>query len=295
MDKGGSSRTAIVTAMLRGAHYILDGEPKILDDSFARAFAGFPSDEELLKRLNALAYPDFPRMRTLFALRNRYAEDELVRTIEHGTSQYIILGAGLDSFAYRRPDLLRTLDVYEVDHPASQAWKRERVKELGIEIPARLHYVPIDFERETLTEGLAAGGINLLNVATFFSWLGVTQYLSSSAVLGTLREIAGLATPGSEIVFQFVVPAATLAGEESSLVTALAAGAAAVGEPWLSFFEPEELEAHLRQMGFGKILHFGSQQATERYLLSRTDGLRLPAYFHMIDACVGQGATDIDR
>jgi methyltransferase (TIGR00027 family) len=256
MEERGASRTAIVTAMLRGAHCILDGEPKILDDSFARAFAGFPSDEELLKALNALAPPDFPRMRTLFALRNRYAEDELVRAIEDGTSQYIILGAGLDSFAYRRPDLLRTLDVYEVDHPASQAWKRERVEKLGIEVPARLRYVPIDFERETLNEGLAAGEINL-NTATFFSWLGVTQYLSPSAVLSTLHEIAGLAAPGSEIIFQFVVPAATLAGEERSLVTALAAGAAAVGEPWLSFFEPEELEAHLRQMGFGKVRHFG--------------------------------------
>jgi len=146
----------------------------------------------------------------------------------------------------------------------------------------------------TLTEGLAAGGINL-NVATFFSWLGVTQYLSSSAVLGTLRQIAGLAAPGSEIVFQFVVPAPTLAGEESALVTALAARAAAVGEPWLSFFEPEELEARLRQMGFGKVLHFGPRQATERYLLGRTDGLRLPAYFRMIDACVGQCAKDIDH
>ena len=104
-------------------------------------------------------------MRTLFALRNRYAEDELVRAIEDGTSQYIILGVGLDSFAYRRPDLLRTLDVYEVDHPASQAWKRERVEKLGIEVPARLRYVPIDFERETLNEGLAAGEINL-NTAT---------------------------------------------------------------------------------------------------------------------------------
>jgi methyltransferase (TIGR00027 family) len=170
--------------------------------------------------------------------------------------------------------------------PARQAWKRERIKELGIKIPVRLHYVPIDFERETLTEGLAAGGINP-NVATFFSWLGVTQYLSSSAVLGTLREIAGLAAPGSEIVFQFVVPAATLAGEESSLVTALAAAAAAVGEPWLSFFEPEELGAHLRRMGYGKVLHFGVQQATERYLLGRTDRLQLPAYFHMINACLG--------
>jgi methyltransferase (TIGR00027 family) len=138
-------------------------------------------------------------MRTLFALRNRYAEDELARAVEHGTSQYVILGAGLDSFAYRRSDLLPTLDVYEVDHPASHAWKRARIDELGIKVPARLHYVPIDFERETLTNRLAAGGIDF-NAATFFSWLGVTQYLSSSAVLGTLREIAELTAAGSQIV-----------------------------------------------------------------------------------------------
>jgi len=286
MEEGRPSRTAVVTAMLRAAHYLLDQEPKLLDDPFAHAFAGFSTDEELLNGLNAFVYPDMVRMRTLFALRNRYAEDELVRAIEHGTAQYIMLGAGLDSFAYRRPDLLRTLDVYEVDHPASQAWKRERVKELSIQIPVRLHYVPIDFERETLTAGLAAGGINF-KAATFFSWLGVTQYLSPAAVLGTLREIAELAAPGSEIVFQFIVPAETLAGEESALVKALAAGAAAVGEPWLSFFAPEEMEAHLRPMGFGKVRRFGPQQAIERYLLGRPDGLRLPAYFHMIDASVG--------
>ena len=235
MEQGGPSRTAIWTATLRAAHYLLDQELKILDDPFARTFAGFSSDEELLKGLNALAYPEFVRMRTLFALRNRYAEDELGRTIERGISQYTILGAGLDSFAYRRPDLLQTLDVYEVDHPASQAWKRRRVEELGIKIPTRLHYVPIDFERQTLTEGLAAGGINS-KASTFFSWLGVTQYLSSAAVLGTLREIAELPAPGSELVFQFVVPAATLAGEENSLVISLAGRSAAVGEPWLSFF-----------------------------------------------------------
>jgi len=286
MEERGPSRTAITTATLRAAHFLLDAEPKILDDSFARAFAGFANDEELSKALDTLVYPDFARMRTLFALRNRYAEDELARTIEQGTSRYIILGAGLDSFAYRRPDLMRTLDVFEVDHPSSQAWKRRRVAELGIRIPARLHYVPIDFERETLTAGLAAAGIDF-TAATFFSWLGVTQYLSSAAVLGTLREVAELAAPGSEIVFQFIVPEATLTGEERSLVTDLAAGGAAVGEPWLSFLEPEELDAHLRQMGFRKVLHFGPQQATERYLLGRSDGLQLPAYFHMINACVG--------
>jgi methyltransferase (TIGR00027 family) len=182
---------------------------------------------------------------------------------------------------------LQALDVYEVDHPASQLWKRERIEELGIKIPARLRYVPIDFERETLTEGLAAAEVNL-HVATFFSWLGVTQYLTPAAVLSTLREIAQIAAPGSEIVFQFIVPAATLASEEGSLVKALAALAAAAGEPWLSFFDPDEMETHLKRMGFTKIHHFGPQQASERYLLARTDGLRLPAYFHMINAVVGK-------
>jgi hypothetical protein len=106
--------------------------------------------------------------------------------------------ANPDSFAYRRPDLLQTLDVYEVDHPASQVWKRERIKELGIKIPTRLRYVPIDFERETLSEGLAAAELNL-NAATFFSWLGVTQYLTSEAVLSTLQQIGQTAAPGARV------------------------------------------------------------------------------------------------
>ena len=233
MEGKGPSQTAVWTAMLRAAHYLLDAEPKILADPFARIFAGFSSDGELLKTLDALAYPDYARMRALFALRNRYAEDELEQAVRRGTSQYIILGAGWDSFAYRRPDLMRTLEVYEVDHPASQALKRERVAELGIETPATLHYVPIDFERETLDEGLAAGGVNRHALA-FFSWLGVTQYLTPEAVLRTLGEIAAVAAPGSELVFQFVVPAATLSGEEGAVVTAYATRAAGIGEPWLS-------------------------------------------------------------
>jgi methyltransferase (TIGR00027 family) len=173
MQEGGPSRTAIGTAMLRAAHYLLDAEPRILDDSFARAFAGFSSDEELLKALDDLKFPDFLRMRTLFVVRNRYAEDELARSVAQGTSQYVILGAGLDSFAYRRRDLLQVLDVYEVDHRASQAWKRHRVDELGIKVPGRLHHVPVDFEHETLTRALSAAGVDL-GAATFFSWLGVT-------------------------------------------------------------------------------------------------------------------------
>jgi methyltransferase (TIGR00027 family) len=285
MESRGPSRTAVLTATLRAAHYLFDGAPKILTDPFARDFAGFASDEEVRKALDALALRDLSRLRTAFAVRSRYAEDELSVAIQRGISQYIILGAGLDSFAYRRPDLMRALHVYEVDHPATQSWKRARLRELGIKSPPTLRHVPINFEQATLISGLAAGGVNR-NAKAFFSWLGVTQYLPRDVVLNTLREIVSATAPGTELVVQFIVPAATLSPEEGNLVTAAAAAAASMGEPWLSFFDPEDLETNMTEIGFEQIVHFGSEEATERYLIGRSDGLRLPGYFRMIKACV---------
>jgi methyltransferase (TIGR00027 family) len=286
MESRGPSRTAVLTATLRAAHYLFDGAPKILTDPFARDFAGFASDEEVRKALDALALRDLSRLRTAFAVRSRYAEDELSVAIQRGISQYIILGAGLDSFAYRRQDLMRAIHVYEVDHPATQSWKRARLRELGIKSPPTLRHVPIDFEQATLISGLAAGGVNR-NAKAFFSWLGVTQYLPRDVVLNTLREIASATAPGTELVVQFIVPAATLSPEEGNLVTAAAAAVASMGEPWLSFFDPEDLETNMTEIGFEQIVHFGSEEATERYLIDRSDGLRLPGYFRMIKACVG--------
>jgi methyltransferase (TIGR00027 family) len=287
MECRGPSQTAIASALLRAAHYLLDDPPKILADPFARDLVGFASDDGLRKALDAFAMrPHFPHMRTVSALRSRYAEDQLRIAVERGISQYVILGAGLDSFAFRHCDLMRKLHVFEVDHPVSQSWKRARVNELGIAVPPTLHYVPIDLERATLSDGLAAGGVDR-NAKSFFSWLGVTQYLARDAVLSTLRDIASTAAPGSELVVQFIVPAMTLSREEGDLVTALADRSTSMGEPWLSFFEPEDFEFHLKQIGFQEIVHFGSQQAAERYLLWRRDGLTLPAYFRMIKARVG--------
>jgi methyltransferase (TIGR00027 family) len=193
MESGSPSRTAILTATYRAAHFLLD-RPPILNDTFARAFAGFASDEELLDSLDKFAFPDFPNHRALFALRSRYTEDELAGATRAGISQYIVLGAGLDSFAYRCPDDMRSLRIYEIDHPSSQAWKRARLAELGIQPPVTLRYVPVDFERETLTQRLAAGGVNP-GAKAFFSWLGVIQYLTRDAVLSTLREIASATGP----------------------------------------------------------------------------------------------------
>ena len=174
------SRTAVNAAMWRAAHALLDDEPKILVDPWP----GPSSASTATRRCWPRTPPTrrrVPGIRTPFAVRNRYAEDELAEAVGRGIGQYVILGAGLDSFAYRRPDLMRRLDVYEVDHPASQAWKRARVAELGIEAPARLRHIPIDFERETLTQGLVAVGFRTGERA-FFSCLGVTQYLTREAV-----------------------------------------------------------------------------------------------------------------
>jgi len=286
MQPQGPSRTAIMTALHRAAHLLLDGDPKILEDRFARAFAGYESDDDLLSALDKTALADFPRMRTLFCLRSRYAEDELVRACSHGLGQYAILGAGLDSFAYRRPAVLSTVDVFEIDHPASQEWKRARVEQLAIARPAWLHYVPIDFEHATLAHGLAASSIDLTR-PTFFSWLGTTQYLTTDTVLQTLGTVAAVAAPGSELVMQVIVPPATLAPEEAVLVSTLAARAASVGEPWLSYFEPTDLARDLRKAGFERVTHFDQKQATVRYLQHRADGLTLPTYFHMITAQLG--------
>ena len=285
MEQKSPSRTAIGTAVHRAAHLLLDEDPKILVDPFGRAFAGHASDAAMLHALASTEMIEFPRMRAVFTLRSRHVEDELAAAIIRGIDQYIILGAGLDSFAKRRPDLVGSLDVFEVDPPASRAWKRARVAELGIAVPTHLHHVSIDFERQTLGEGLADSIVDFGKPA-FLSLLGVTQYLTPDATLRTLRDVAATTAPGSELVFQFVVPPATLARNEAALVTAFAERNGAAGEPWLSYFEPAEMERHLLVAGFGRVVHFGPEEATERYLRGRGDGLCMPAYFHMIKASI---------
>jgi methyltransferase (TIGR00027 family) len=274
MTEKGPSKTAIRTAMRRAAHYLLDAEPKILADGFARALAGFSSDEEFLSAFESVPNAHIPGLNLFFALRHRFAEDELAKAVKQGTTQYVILGAGLDSFAYRRPNLVRSLDVYEVDHPASQAWKRERVAALGIPVPPTLHYAPVDFERTSLTEGLVTAGLKR-HEAAFFTWLGVTQYLTRDAVLRTLREVAALSTVESTLFMEFIAPPRTLNDEDAAFVNSQAEAVAKLGEPWLSFFTPDDMSDALTQAGFRSVEHFGPAEAFDGYLRGRSDGARL--------------------
>jgi methyltransferase (TIGR00027 family) len=284
MEVGSPSRTAILSAIHRAAHLLIDDPPKIFVDPFARTFAGFSSDDELLATIDKYAFADFAAHRAWFALRSRYTEDQLAAAVASGTAQYVILGAGLDSFAYRRPAALLGLRIFEVDHPSSQAWKRARLSELGMEAPPTLHYVPIDFERETLTAGLNAGGIDR-NAKTFFSWLGVIQYLTSDAILKALQEIASITTAGSEIVATFVVPGFILNQAESELFASLSERAASIGEPWLTLLEPSQMIALMEQAGFGNVCCFGPDDMARIYPSS--DALRMPGYLRLIKGCVG--------
>ena len=285
MEQNGPSRTAIGTAVHRAAHLLLDEDPKILVDPFARAFAGYASDAEMLQAIASVEMIEFPRMRAVFTLRSRYAEDELDSAITRGIDQYVILGAGLDSFAYRRPDLIASLDVFEVDHPASQAWKRARVAELGIAVPTHLHHVSIDFEHQTLAEGFAESIVDL-GKPVFLSLLGVTQYLTIGRH-GAHAVRCGHDDCSRQRTCPSVrEPPATLARDEAALVTAFAERNGAAGEAWLSYFEPAEMERHLLAAGFSRIVHFGPKEATERYLRGRCDGLCMPAYFSMIKASI---------
>lgn len=274
------SRTARNVAVWRALHLLRDPEPKIFRDTFARALAGFDSDEEMFRWV-----ADNPRAANRntpfsFALRHRYTEDRLRSAIAGGASQYVILGAGLDSFALRHPEIVEQVDVYEVDHPASQRWKRNRIEQLGLTVPNRLIYVPIDFERTTLTEGLIEAGLDSLR-PTFFSCLGVTQYLTPEANLNLFGQVARL-TVRNMLVLEFIAPPTTLSDEDAAVIKSIAEGTATVGEPWLSFFGFDDMERALRQCGFQYFERFGAAEACSQYMLAQPP--HLPAYFRMITA-----------
>jgi methyltransferase (TIGR00027 family) len=290
-----ASSTAIAAARMRAAHLLLDGDPKVFRDDFALRFSG--SDEASLREyLNTMlaqvaakvgsnrAQELFGSIRTVMVMRSRYTEDALSRAIAHGITRFAILGAGLDSFAWRRPDLAASIEVFEIDHVATQQWKQQRLRELGMILPSNLTFVPIDFEKGTLIDGLRQGGFPLEKPA-FFSWLGVTQYLTSDTVLGTLKQVATLA-PTTEISFTFVVPQTSVVGEDHQVFAMSVANAAALGEPWLSFFEPAELQSRLREMGFTRVEHLSPNEANARYFAGRSDGLRVPAIHHVMLARV---------
>jgi methyltransferase (TIGR00027 family) len=296
MMESQASLTAIGAAKMRAAHLLLDEDPKIFRDDFALRFSGSDSEASLREDTSTMlaevadkvgpevAQRIFQATRALMISRSRYTEDALSRAIEAGIARYVILGAGLDSFAWRQPQMATAVDVFEIDHPASQQWKLRRLQDLGIDQPRNLTFLPIDFENQTLLNGLRDGGYPMEKPA-FLSWLGVTQYLTREAVLSTFRQVATLAS-GTEISFTFVLPQTLLAGDDQRFLAMAAAAAAARGEPWLTFFDPAELTLQLQELGFARVEHFSSGDANIRYFADRSDGLRVPDGEHVMLAHV---------
>ena len=278
------SETAQRVAMRRAAHQLLD-DPKVFDDPVALRIIGKESALALQAdpgRFDTTLLA--PYLRAFMAARSQYAEDELALGVRRGVRQYVILGAGLDTFAYRNPHPEGVLQVFEVDHPATQAWKQARLEETGITLPADLTFVPVDFETQTLAEGLGSTGFDL-GKSTFFSWLGVTPYLTTQAVMETLRFIAS-APAGSGVVFDYAISPSLLTAAQRSVFDVLARRGASAGEPWQTFFAPEILTSDLRAMGFRSIEDKGPEELNARYFNNRKDGLRVGSLSHVMNAQV---------
>jgi methyltransferase (TIGR00027 family) len=267
MQEGKFSRTAQRVAIRRAAHQLLD-QPRVLDDPLALRIIGSDAADEL--RSNPKEHHAFSRaFRAFMAARSRYAEDELARAVANGVRQYVVLGAGLDTFAYRNPH--PGLRVFEVDHPATQAWKREQLQAAGIAVPVGLTFVPVDFEGQTLADGLGRAGLDL-GAAAFFSWLGVTPYLTREACMMTLSFVAKMPVC-SGVVFDFAVDPALLNAGQRQALDALSERVARYGEPLQLFFDPGKLQDELRGMGFQRTEFLQGKEINARYFKDRDDGL----------------------
>ena len=269
MDDAQRSRTVDIPAVMRALHQTIDGEPKILADPIAVRLIDAHADPAWMASL--LNHPFAKTWRAGFALRARYAEDALAEGVRRGVQQYAVLGAGLDTFAYRQPPWSDSLRIYEVDHPITQRWKRRRLDEAGIAIPSNLRFVAVDFERASLPEGLRATDFSFA-APTLCSWMGVTQYLTADGLEATLRFVLSL-PPSSEVVFSFILPQEQVTGLEAQALALAALRAGEVGEPWLTRLDPGELAAKLRAMGFTRVIHLKPEEARERYFRGRSDGL----------------------
>jgi methyltransferase (TIGR00027 family) len=229
-----SSKTALATAYMRAAHQVLDDRPLLLDDPVALPLLGAPAAETIRGALGRHQSPGGKALRAHVVLRSRFTEDRLREAAARGVTRFVLIGAGFDSFAWRQPAWARALTIVEVDHPATQAAKRERIARAGLAEPENLVFAPADFEREQLGEVLARSGVRPGEPA-FFSWLGVAMYLQEAAIDATLRAIAACAA-GSQVSLTFKQPL-------DDTATTLAARTAEVGEPFVSFFTPDGIEA----------------------------------------------------
>ena len=277
-----ASTTAIGAARLRAAHLLIDDPPPIFEDALAVRLLDQGAASSIREHPDRFRTPASLAIRCDVVVRSRYAEDRLAEAVRRGVRQYAILGAGLDTFAYRQPAWADHLGIVEVDHAASQADKRERLKRAGMMPPPNLRYAAADLEANDLASTLVAAGLDRTKPA-FVVCLGVLIYLSEGAAEAIFTMAAGLAA-GSELVFTFSRPDASTVRPPSP--ASAASHMAAIGEPWRTRFEPEALAARLKASGFNSIGFLFAQDVAERYLSGRNDGLRAPSRVVLANATV---------
>jgi methyltransferase (TIGR00027 family) len=282
------SRTADAAAATRAAHRLYD-QPLVFDDPLARDLtsAGW-------RRVCDNRFLYWLVVRTLLRSlrpvggqvlsRARYAEDSLQEAVAEGIEQYVIIGAGHDSFALRRPDLASHLAVFELDHPDTQRAKRERIAGLGRELPKQLEFVPVDFETEAFDQALARSSFHPRKPA-FFSWLGTVPYLTEEAIFGVLSALSSLASPGSQLVLDYAVPDALIDESDRRAVARLRRFTTRRGEPLISSFEPAALCERVGELGYRVMENLAPSEQNQRYFSGRSDGLRTLSgsyYLHLM-------------
>jgi methyltransferase (TIGR00027 family) len=297
MEVDTHSMTAVMVAAIR-AHHSAQSGPKIFDDTFARLLLSDADRERYaeicvngLQRLNpSLAASCSDRAASIYhaqrlgagtapvLVRARYIEEALLAALGQGIQQYVIIGAGLDTFAFRRPDLAKRLQIFEIDHPATQAFKRARLENAGLVQPEYLHFAAADLEHQTVSEALVGTPYDP-QAATFFAWPGVAMYLSHDAVLGTLRCIAGIASSSSELVFDYLEPDA-FAADAPPRVKSVLQRVREFGEPIVSGLDPRTLRSELSRLDLRLIEDVGPGQVQTRFL-DQTDGFRSTEYWHL--------------
>ncbi len=271
------SKTAEAVAAVRAVHLLHD-RPVVFEDPFAIHLTSqgwrLVAKNRLLHWLVArMILRRFRPVHAQFLARARYAEEKLENAVAREIDQYIILGAGLDSFAWRRRDLATRLRVYELDHPAMQVVKRGRLERLGFALPENLEMIPVDFERESVADALARSSYHRERPG-FFSLLGTVQYIPRDAVMTTLRSVSEVAAPGSELVLTYNIPLNLVEASDRPAVERVLRFAARRGEPFVSFFDPEAFPAEVCTLGYELLENCSSREQERRYFAGRMDDLR---------------------
>ena len=265
-------RTAIRTALWRALHVLIDPQPHVLDDVVGLQLAD-PGDG--WRQRGDMDPERSTSSRATIVGRARFVEDLIESELASGVDQAVLLGAGLDTMAQRRPDLMASLQVFEIDEPTTQRWKQRRLTATGLPVPDTLRFVPVDFEAgDSWTERLAEAGCDPSRPVVVVS-TGVSMYLTGEAIADLLRRVAGFA-PGSTLAITFMQPIDRIEEREQPGLRFAEQGARAAGTPWLSFFTPAEILAAAATAGFADVKHVSAADLIERYFAARADGLRPP-------------------